>query len=134
MIDLKNQLLSDIENNSIKNIYESKRFYMPDKSVPDSIYALYYGKLFLIPKINSDGIISLSWRAEVPWYWPKYDFLKKKYDDFKAHRFSIPNIKSIIFNKDYALKVDDGLGEYLVTLKIAKPFLTYAEWNEDLNI
>lgn len=131
---LKNQFISDIKNNSAKKKYESKRFYMPDKSVPDSIYALYYGKIYLYPTTNKEGLVNMLWRANLPWYWPKYDYLKEKFDDYKAHRFSIPNLRSIFINKRHALRVDDGLGEYLVTLGIARPFLAYSTWKNKLKI
>jgi hypothetical protein len=129
---LKNKLFSDIENGAIKEFYVSKRFYMPHKSVPDSIYALYYGNIYLHPTVDTGGAITLTWRAELPWHWPKYDYLKEKFDNYRAHRFSIPNLSSIFVDKKSRLKVDDGLGEYLVTLGIARPFLAYSSWQENI--
>ena len=131
---LKNRMLSDISQNTIKDRYETKRFYMPDSSVADSIYSLYYGKVILSPKIKSTGIVEMHWRAEVPWYWPEYDYLKEKYDDYKAHSFSVPNFKSIFIDKENRLNMDDGLGQHMVVLGIAKPFLAYSEWKGILKI
>ena len=129
---VKKEFLSDLQNNTVKSRYETKEFFMPDKSVPDSVYALYYGRLFMTPRINKSGGEVMTWRAEVPWFWPKYDDLKEELGDHKAHGFTIPNLKSIFGKMENSLRVDDGLGEYLVTLGIAKPFLTYSEWKEVL--
>ena len=98
---VKKEFLSDLQNNTVKSRYETKEFFMPDKSVPDSVYAL-------------------------------YDDLKEELGDHKAHGFTIPNLKSIFGKMENSLRVDDGLGEYLVTLGVAKPFLTYSEWKEVL--
>jgi hypothetical protein len=129
---IKKEFWSDLQNNTVKSRYETKEFYMPDKSVPDSIYALYYGKLFMTPRINESGGEEMTWRAEVPWFWPKYDDLKERFGDYKAHSFTIPNLKSIFGKTENSLRVDDGLGEHLVTLGVAKPFLAYSEWKEVL--
>jgi hypothetical protein len=37
---------------------------------------------------------------------------------------------SLVLGRRHALFVDNGLGEYLVQLGLAKPFVAYAEWDE----
>jgi hypothetical protein len=72
----------------------------------------------------------LHWRAEVPWLWPSYASLRKKYGTPHAESFPLPNLESVLFGQKYALFVDNGLGEYLAEVGLAKPFLAFAEWDE----
>ena len=37
----------------------------------------------------------------------------------------------MLLGKKYCLRMDDGLGGYLVDLGIAKPFLVCSEWTEE---
>ena len=37
---------------------------------------------------------------------------------------------SIVFGVEYSLFVDNGLGEYLTRIDLAKSFVAYAEWDE----
>ncbi|PJZ71099.1 hypothetical protein CH373_00840 [Leptospira perolatii] len=107
----------------------SETFYMPDSSNIDSIFGLYYGKISLTTLETNQSNCKVKWRAEVPWYWPSYDSLKKKYGDYHAESFPLPNLASIIFGSS-PLYVDNGLGGYLVQLDIAKPFVAFSEWEE----
>ncbi len=109
--------------------YASPTFYMPDVSKVDSVFGLYHGRVLLTGIESADGTCTLRWRAEVPWIWPSYASLKKKYGDYHAESFPLPNLKCI-FGRQHALYVDNGLGEYLVHLGLAKPFLAFAEWEE----
>ena len=65
-----------------------------------------------------------------PEIWPSYASLKQKYGDYHAESFPLPNLKSIVFGRQYALFVDNGLGEHLSRVGLAKPFLAFAEWEE----
>lgn len=109
----------------------SPRFYMPDKSNVDSVFGLYYGTLHASPTYRSREI-EIRWRAEVPWIWPSYPSLKKKYGRYHAESFPMPNIRSLLFGKEYVLYVDNGLGEYITHLNLAKSFFAYAEWTETI--
>lgn len=108
-----------------------KEFYMPDFSNIDSVFGLYYGHIEAVPEITGDSI-RIRWRAEVPWEWPSYESLKEKHGDYHAESFPIPNAACLIFGIDGAVFIDNGLGEYLTQLGIAKSFLAYAKWEETL--
>jgi len=108
----------------------SPTFYMPDASKVDSVFGLYHGKVALTRSLAADGRCVVHVRAEVPWFWPSYASLKQKYGNAHAESFPLPNLKSLLLGPSHALYVDNGLGEYLVTLGIARPFLAYAEWDE----
>ncbi len=107
----------------------SPTFYMPDPSQIDSVFGLYYGTLKL-ETVRAAGACLRHWRAEVPWQWPSYQSLKRKYGDYHAESFPLPNLMALVFGRKHALYVDNGLGEYLVELGLAKPFLAFAEWDE----
>jgi len=111
--------------------YQSKTFYMPHKSSIDSVFGLYWGKIIASPEYSDSGII-INWRAEVPWKWPSYQVIKKKYGSYKVGIFPLPNLKSIIMGKKYCLHINNGLGAYLTKLGLAKSFTAYAEWKEEL--
>lgn len=105
-------------------------FYMPDASEIDSVFGLYYGRLHLkLQRATGDRCL-LQWRAEVPWQWPSYDQLKRKYGTYHAESFPLPNLISLTTGADHALYVDNGLGEYLVQLRLARSFLAFAQWEE----
>lgn len=108
----------------------SPLFYMPDRSQADSVYGLYYGRVRLLRECGDAGACRLRWRAEVPWEWPSYDSLRRKYGDPHAESFPLPNFASALLGRRYALYVDNGLGEHLARIGLAKPFLAYAEWDE----
>ena len=44
--------------------------------------------------------------------------------------FPLPNARSILQGRKYCLRVDDGLGEYLSQIGLARPFEAYSEWKE----
>ncbi len=62
--------------------------------------------------------------------WPSYASLKQKHGSYHAESFPLPNLKSLALGQEHALFVDNGLGEHLVTLNLARPFLAFAEWDE----
>ena len=43
----------------------------------------------------------------------------------------VPTAIGMAAGKKRGLHIDDGLGEYLVRLGLAKPFLLYSEWKEE---
>ncbi|WP_152670219.1 hypothetical protein [Lysobacter capsici] len=107
----------------------SATFYMPDRSQTDSVFGLYYGRVHLTQKKAADGC-RRHWRAEVPRVWPSYPSLRAKYGDPHAESFPLPNLQSILLGPRHALRVDNGLGEYLTQIGLARSFLAYAEWDE----
>lgn len=110
--------------------FSSPTFYMPDLSQWDSVFGLYYGTLALTKRLEPDGSCRLHFRAEVPWIWPSYASLTKKYGTPHAESFPLPNAKSLLFGPNYALYVDNGLGHYLEEVGIARSFLAFGEWSE----
>lgn len=113
-----------------KMTLSSPVFYMPDKSKLDSVFGLYYGKLYLTTGPDISGGCKLRWRAVVPWNWPSYASLKLKYGNPHAESFPIPNILSLIYGKSHALYIDNGLGEFIARQGLAKSFVAYASWVE----
>jgi hypothetical protein len=111
-------------------VYRSPRFYMPDPSSLDSLAGLYWGTLEARVRVNADGLPVFHYRAEVPWQWPSYESLRQRYGTPHAQTFILPNLRSALAGDKYALHIENGLGEYLVQLGLAKPFLAWAEWDE----
>jgi hypothetical protein len=107
----------------------SPRFYMPHRSSIDSVFGLYHGTLELTLERRGDRCVE-KWRGEVPWQWPSYKSLKRKRGRYHAESFPMPNAYSLVAGQKHALRIDNGLGEYLVQLDLAKPFVAYAEWEE----
>ena len=110
----------------------SPRFYMPDKSQMDSVFGLYHGTLSVTPRAVPGGGCMLRWRAEVPWVWPSYASLKKKYGRAHAESFPLPNMMSLLGGQRYALYVDNGLGHHLEVVGLATSFVAFGEWEEPL--
>lgn len=110
--------------------YETETFYMGDPADLDAVTSLYFGTLSVEPAVEADGQSVLRWRVDMPWVWPTYDELRKKYGDPHAQNFALPNLRSQLFGPQYMLRIDDGLGGHLPKLGLAKPFHTYAEWDE----
>jgi len=132
VINKMNQIKNAIKQQSGSiHKFESATFYMPDKSNIDSVFGLYYGKLIADPAII-EGKTIIKWRAEVPWEWPSYEFLKKEYGNPHAESFPIPNVSCLVRGINGAIFIDNGLGEYLTKLEIASPFLVFSEWYEVL--
>ncbi len=113
--------------------YASETFHMCHPSSPDSVFGLYYGRVLLRPVVTNGGAIAFNWRAEVPWVWPSYESLKSKYGIYHAECVPIPNLNAMIhYDLARALNIDNGLGEYLTHLGLAKSFVVFAEWQETI--
>ena len=109
--------------------FSSSTFYMPDRSNVDSVFGLYFGRL-QVTQEATPGTCMLHFRAEVPWVWPSYSTIEEKYGDAHAESFPLPNLRSLLFGQKHALFVDNGLGQQLEELGLAKSFLAFAEWTE----
>lgn len=109
---------------------QSGRFYMPHPSSPDSVFGLYWGTLQGTPHLDDAGRVHIRWRAEVPWEWPTYESLRRRYGTPHAETFLLPNARSIAAGSRYALHIENGLGGYLVTAGLARSFLAWSEWEE----
>ena len=68
--------------------------------------------------------------AVVPWVWPSYASLQAKYGNPHAESFPLPSLRSLVLGRHHALYVDNGLGQYLEQLGLAKSFLAFAEWTD----
>lgn len=133
MAALKKKFLEDLDKTGkFRDEYVSATFYMPDPGFLDSKFGLYYGRLILRPERLPDGGIRLTWRPEVPWQWPTYESQIKESGDPHAKYSIIPNALVLLGGQRRGLRIDDGLGEYLVRLGLAKPFLLYSEWEEEM--
>jgi hypothetical protein len=110
--------------------FQSPRFYMPDSSQLDSVFGLYWGELSVTRRSAADGRCVSHVRAEVPWHWPSYASLKAKHGRYHAESFPLPNLKSLLLGSEHALFVDNGLGEHLAQVGLARPFVAFAEWEE----
>ncbi len=106
----------------------SPTFYMPDASNLDSVFGLYHGQLHVTQRPSPSGECILHWRAEVPWVWPSYASLTKKYGDPHAESFPLPSAISLAFGREHSLFVDNGLGHHLEIVGLARSFLAFAEW------
>ena len=111
----------------------SGTFYMPDSSNVDSVFGLYFGRLQVTEQAEPAGQCTLHFRAEVPWVWPSYSSIQQKYGDPHAESFPLPSLRSLLFGKEQALFVDNGLGHQLEELGLAKSFLAFAEWSESMS-
>jgi hypothetical protein len=110
----------------------SPAFHMADAENADSVYGLYWGTLHVTRTAASDGAIVLKWRAEVPWTWPSYASLEERHGSPHAECFPIPSLRSLVLGERWALRVDNGLGEHLAQEGLARPFLAYGEWDEEV--
>ncbi len=113
-----------------KTVHRSPRFYMPDASKLDSVTGLYWGTVEGSVRVQPDGTKVAHYRAEVPWEWPSYESLRNRYGTPHAETFVLPNARTLLGGP--ALHIENGLGEYLVRLGLAKPFVAWAEWDEPL--
>lgn len=129
---LKREIVEDLSHDGLRDEYRSKSFYMPDVSSPDSVFGLYYGHIKARPSRPQGGLLSIKWRAEVPWEWPSYEKLKEDYGDPHAESFPLPNLLALLLGRNYALHVDNGLGEYLTRIGLARSFVVFAEWDEQM--
>jgi len=132
---LKEQVLQEISSSGrMKEAYSSATFYMGDPAFLDSFAGLYFGRLLVRPSKTTGASLMLAWRAELPWEWPTYDSLFKKYGSYHAQNFPLPNARSILLGSRYCLCMDDGLGGHLPRIGLAKPFLAYSEWTEEVKV
>ena len=131
---LRNRSIKDLQKHgSFRGEYATGTFYMPHRSSADSVFGLYYGRIILCPELTEDHRVRLHWRAEVPWEWPSYESLHIKYGNYHAESFPLPNARAILHGSRFALHIDNGLGQYLTHLELARPFLVFAEWDETLD-
>jgi hypothetical protein len=127
---LQEAVAADFHAARMKDHYSSSEFYMGDPEFFESFVGLYLGTISVRPTKTESGELSLHWRAELPWKWPTYDSLAKAHGDPRSQRFPLPNARSILAGSEYCLWMDDGLGQQLEVLGLAKPFLVCAEWDE----
>ena len=112
---LKDQIQKDIEAGVTNELYSSEEFYMGDPDFFDSFVGLYFGDLAATSTTATDGTVVVHWRAECPWEWPSYEEMMDKHGTCHAQNFKLPNARSVLFGKKYALGLDDGLGGHLET-------------------
>jgi len=130
---LRQRVVEDWQRNgTLAEAYASETFHMGEPELLDSSVGLYFGRISVRPSPVGDGRLLLRWRAELPWQWPSYQSLYDKYGDYHAQCFPLPNARSLLQGSKYYLWVDDGLGEYLAQLDLAKPFLAWSEWDEEI--
>ena len=103
---------------------------MPDRGHLDSFYGLYWGTLAVESRREDSGACVLTWTAEVPWTWPSYAGLEARRGDPRTEVHRLPNLQSVLWGKDHALRIGNGLGAHLVTLGLARPFVARARWEE----
>jgi hypothetical protein len=121
--------------------FKSRTFNMADRSCIDSYAGLYYGHLEVeVVRVEDERLI-LKWRAECPWEWPSYEYMSREYGNPHHLIFPIPNVRYALAAllsssgeaRQYALWLDDGLGEHLTHIGLAKSFVLYSEWQEEIN-
>lgn len=132
MILLRQKILEDQKQGTTDSAYSTDTFYMGDQASIEAVTGLYYGTLNAKSEKASDGSTTLHWSVEMPWHWPSYEFLHQKFGDYHAQCFPIPNARSLLQGPQHCLWIDDGLGEHLVHLGLAKPFVVRSAWSETL--
>ncbi len=111
--------------------YTGPTVYLADPEFFESLAGIAFGRIIARPRVQENGGVHLAWRAEVPWQMLSYEDLYKQYGEYHAWCFPLPNARSLLWGPEYCLWIDDGLGEYLTRIGLAKPFLAYAEWQEE---
>jgi hypothetical protein len=129
---LRQRIARDLQRGRMEKVYASESFYMGDPNFPDSLAGLYFGRLIARIRRAADHAVLLEWRAKVPWKWPSYEFLFRKYGNYHAQCFPVPNARSWLQGSEHCLRIDDGLGGHLAKIGLAKPFLVYSEWEEEM--
>jgi hypothetical protein len=133
MDEIRRQILVELKRgHGVQDAYSSDTFYMGDPTYFDSFVGLYFGRIRAHLSGAQQDPAVLSWRAEVPWTWPTYEEIFKKFGDYHAQSFSLPNARSVLEGREHRLRIDDGLGGRLSAIGLAKPFLVFAEWKETL--
>lgn len=131
MIRLRKRITFDFEQqNSLLAEYTSPTFYMGDPHFFEAQAGLYYGKITARPSLNDDRQLKIDWNVEMPWQWPTYESLNQRWGTYHAQCFPIPNARSFIQGSQHCLWIDDGLGEHLAQLGLAKPFLVLSTWQD----
>jgi hypothetical protein len=130
---IEKDILSDRAKGRMKDSYSSDRFYMGDPAFFDALAGLHFGHIVACPTTTGEGELVVMWRAECPWQWPSYESLLEEHGSYHARNFSLPNAASLLFGPEHSLGMDDGLGGHLVDLGMAKPFLAYSEWQEEID-
>lgn len=134
MLLLRQKIIEDLRvSKKAGDSYSSDTFYMGDPKFFDSFVGLYFGRITAIPGKATRRGLTILWRAECPWEWPSYVSLFEKYGKHHAQCFPIPNAMSVVLGSSHSLWIDDGLGGHLATLGIAKPFLVWSEWTEEID-
>ena len=132
---LRKKIIADAQSpDNLMALYSSDVFYMGDPMFFDSFVGLYFGRVTATPGRPADGKLTIRWRAECPWEWPSYASLFEKYGAYHAQCFPLPNALSVAFGPQHCLEIDDGLGGHLVNLGIAKPFLVWSAWAEQIEM
>lgn len=131
MVQLRERIVFSIEGqNSLLDQYQSRTFYMGDATFLESQAGLYFGRLTARPTIIDDQQLHIQWIVHMPWQWPTYESLHQEFDDHHAQCFPIPNARSLLQGSQHCLWIDDGLGEHLAQIGLAKPFLVRSTWEE----
>ena len=130
LVVLRRKIVADNQATATQETYTSANFYMGDPDFFESFVGLYFGKVSVRATKIADGSLLLHWRAELPWKWPTYDSLAKEQGEPHTQSFPLPNARSLLQGSQYCLRMDDGLGQHLEHLGLAKPFLVYSEWQE----
>jgi hypothetical protein len=131
MDELRKQARAKLQHDASTTVeLTTPRFYMGDPEFFDAYVGLYFGTLRLRAQRKQSGLVTFSWRAEMPWQWPSYEDTYERYGDYHGQSFPLPNARSLLFGPDYCLYLDDGLGGCLEDLGMAKAFLVHAEWEE----
>ena len=109
----------------------SGRFDMGYNYPPDSAFALYFGTIE--GKIQNDHHDKkIQWTARMPWKWPTYETIKRKYGTYFAESFPIPNALSLV-KMGPSLSLPNALGGELENQGLAKSFKTKTVWTEKLS-
>ena len=136
MENIRTRIIDDLKNGrGVETAHRSAEFYMGDPDYFDAAVGLYFGHVTARVSVHQDGMRVIAWRAECPWTWPSYDELYQQYGRHGAQRFAIPNAKAVLTGRrDDCLLIGDGLGGHLAEIGLAKPFLVYSEWSEEIHL
>lgn len=130
VIEMKKQLNSAVCNG--KNSVKSPVFDMGGRTPADSAFALYFGTLSTT-RLDK----KILYTAVMPWKWPTYQEIHKRYGSYDKEIFPIPNMLSIIsrtfgINLGPPLYLPNALGGELERMGLAKSFEVSSHWTEEL--